>query len=158
MKIDINNNDILFKSYHNPKDGLYNIPVFKTKLQHNNYIPPKSYALMSSMYYSRAQKTPSTITNTSHSLKNKKLSYSPYHIEHVSDCDYNHIISPIIQKQQTSLKSVSLVHPSINIIIRKDRTKRDLVKFLHGACCSPAPPSWIKAIVNNHFVSWPDLT
>ena len=51
-----------------------------------------------------------------------------------------------------------ITSPSINVILCKDTTKQDLVTFLHGAMCSPVPSTWIKAINNNHFTTWPGLT
>ena len=36
--------------------------------------------------------------------------------------------------------------------------KADHVKFLHAACGSPVPTTWIQAINNGHFLSWPGLT
>ena len=47
---------------------------------------------------------------------------------------------------------------SINVIIRKDKTKVDLIQYLHAACFSPAPDTFIKAIKNNQFTTWPGLT
>ena len=44
-----------------------------------------------------------------------------------------------------------------NVIIRKNQTKTKLVDFLHAACFAPVKSTFIKAIKNNHFVSWPGL-
>ena len=33
-----------------------------------------------------------------------------------------------------------------------------LVAFMHGACFSPTKRSFLNAIRNNHFVTWPGLT
>ena len=48
--------------------------------------------------------------------------------------------------------------PSLNVIIRKSTTAKDLAIYLHAACFSPAKHTFIKAIQNNHFISWPGLT
>jgi len=37
-------------------------------------------------------------------------------------------------------------------------THADLVKYLHAACFSPVKQTWLKAIRNNQFTSWPGLT
>jgi hypothetical protein len=37
-------------------------------------------------------------------------------------------------------------------------TQTDLVTYLHAACGSPIPSTWIKAIRNGHFATWPGLT
>ena len=36
--------------------------------------------------------------------------------------------------------------PCLNIIIRKDETKRDFTRFPHGICCWPVRDTFIKAI------------
>ena len=57
-----------------------------------------------------------------------------------------------------NLKPVSIVSPSINVILRKKQTNEDLITFLHAACCSLVPTTWIKAIENGQFATWPGLT
>ena len=49
-------------------------------------------------------------------------------------------------------------HPQMNVIIRKDKAKSDLVRFLHGACFYPTKSTWLNAIRQGFFVSWPGLT
>jgi hypothetical protein len=41
-------------------------------------------------------------------------------------------------------------HDSIN--------QKDLINYLHAACFSPPKSTWITAIKNGHFTSWPGLT
>jgi hypothetical protein len=36
--------------------------------------------------------------------------------------------------------------------------QKDLINYLHAACFSPVKSTWIKAIKNGHFTSWPGLT
>ena len=36
--------------------------------------------------------------------------------------------------------------------------KRDIVKYLHRACFSPVPSTWLKAIEAGNFTTWPGLT
>ena len=45
-----------------------------------------------------------------------------------------------------------------NGIIKKETTINDLINFLHAACFSPSPSTWIEAIRRNYFLSWPGLT
>ena len=45
-----------------------------------------------------------------------------------------------------------------NGIIKKETTINDLINFLHAACFSPSPSTWIQAIKKNYFLSWPGLT
>ena len=51
----------------------------------------------------------------------------------------------------------TITSPSLNVILRKKETKKDLISFLHAACCSPTSTTWIKAIENNQFATWPGL-
>jgi hypothetical protein len=36
--------------------------------------------------------------------------------------------------------------------------QKDLINYLHAACFSPVKSTWIKAIKNGNFTSWPGLT
>ena len=45
-----------------------------------------------------------------------------------------------------------------NVILRYDQDKHDLVAFLHAACFAPVKSTFLKAINNNHFTTWPGLT
>jgi hypothetical protein len=36
--------------------------------------------------------------------------------------------------------------------------KKDLINYLHAACFSPVKSTWISAIKNGNFTSWPGLT
>ena len=47
---------------------------------------------------------------------------------------------------------------SMNVIIRKQQPAKDLVQYLHAACFSPVKSTWLKAIQNNQFITWPGLT
>lgn len=62
---------------------------------------------------------------------------------------------------QTSIKKPTQApsyQPSMNVIIRKNEPAKQLVKYLHACCFYPTIPTFIKAIKNNHFLSWPGLT
>ena len=47
---------------------------------------------------------------------------------------------------------------SMNVIIRKNTTKRDLAQYLHACAFSPCVRTFITAINKGHFLSWPGLT
>ena len=52
-------------------------------------------------------------------------------------------------------------HPSkytLNAIIRKDKTKFELIHYLHGVCWSPPVSTFRKAIKKGHFITWPGLS
>ena len=57
-----------------------------------------------------------------------------------------------------NVHNCSLPHPSINVIIRKSTTAKDLALYLHATCFSPTKDTFLKAIKNNHFIGWPGLT
>ena len=44
-----------------------------------------------------------------------------------------------------------------NVILQKKQYKVQLAQYLHATCLSPTPSTFIKAINNNHFISWQDL-
>ena len=48
--------------------------------------------------------------------------------------------------------------PSLNVIIKKSTTAKDLAIYLHASCFSPSKSTFIKAIHNNHFIGWPGLS
>jgi hypothetical protein len=52
--------------------------------------------------------------------------------------------------------SHELTHAANNVY--ELQNKKDIVQYLHQACCSPVPSTWIKAIEAGHFITWPGLT
>ena len=42
-------------------------------------------------------------------------------------------------------------------IITKDRKNTELIQYLHGFCFSPTPRTFLKAIKNGNFLTWPGL-
>jgi hypothetical protein len=40
----------------------------------------------------------------------------------------------------------------------ENSNQKDLINYLHAACFSPVKSTWITAIKNGHFTSWPVLT
>ena len=73
---------------------------------------------------------------------------------------------PIPQNQQKQIDNNQTTHAilrpnnqhSVSVIIRKKQTHAELANYLHAACFSPVPSTFIKAISNNHLTSWPGLT
>ena len=52
------------------------------------------------------------------------------------------------QQRQEDLRQhavVQLTTPKLNIVLRKDEKQADLASFLHAACFSPVPSTFIKA-------------
>ena len=69
---------------------------------------------------------------------------SGYHIEE----HFDNVINPIIFNLQQKFVPVTFGTPKTNVILRKDETKHNLVKLLHGTMCSPVKSTWLKAIKN----------
>jgi hypothetical protein len=55
-------------------------------------------------------------------------------------------------KQRFETKQVQCNHAHDN------NNHKDLINYLHAACFSPVKSTWITAIKNGHFTSWPGLT
>ena len=68
--------------------------------------------------------------------------------------DYNDYT--IMNDQQKSDRIQQRQH-TLNVIIRKDKTKSDLANFLLASCFSPVKSTLLRAIKNNHFTTWPGM-
>jgi hypothetical protein len=55
-------------------------------------------------------------------------------------------------KQRFETKQVHCNHAHDN------SSQKDLINYLHAVCFSPVKSTWITAIKNGHFTSWPGLT
>ena len=49
------------------------------------------------------------------------------------------------------------IAPSIDEVLCKRQHELDLVRYLHGSCFAPRVSTWVKAIKNGNFLSWPGL-
>ena len=47
---------------------------------------------------------------------------------------------------------------TMNVILRKDKTKMDLASYDHASLSSPVHSTLEHTIKNNHLTSWPGLT
>jgi hypothetical protein len=54
------------------------------------------------------------------------------------------------QKFETNQVQCNHAHDNSN--------QKDLINYLHAACFSPVKSTWITAIKNGNFTSWPGLT
>jgi len=45
----------------------------------------------------------------------------------------------------------------VNAVVRKSQAKTELVEYLYGCCGSPAVSTFIHAIKNGNFLSWPGI-
>jgi hypothetical protein len=48
-------------------------------------------------------------------------------------------------------------HHRANVIITKNKSKTELVQYLHACCFSPAHSTFIQAVKNGNFITWPGL-
>ena len=54
---------------------------------------------------------------------------------------------------QRAIKSKSL-----SLIIHRDKTKQELAAYLHACAFSPPKSTFLNAIANNNFITWPGLS
>ena len=71
--------------------------------------------------------------------------------------DYMDINKQMKEDRANMIKKHGLVkyfqNPKINVILRHDKTKRDLIRYLHSALFSPVKSTLIKAINNNQLIT-----
>ena len=137
------------KGKRNQRDGLYDIPLTKNFISENDVEPaPKGVTLSSKI-------------NSIQSISNMKthISNTPYlqrAVNTLKMTKFNNIINPIINKNLKTIIPIAITE-KLNVILRKTKTKKDFVDFLHGAMFSPVPSTWIKGIENNQFSTWSGL-
>jgi hypothetical protein len=146
------------------------IPARKSRLQQNTCILP---SLHPSIYPSRVPVSPPP------KIKNFKQPKPPYYpnyremnalvdlnmchtaVDHQLRLDRKRAIPPNYTNPFQALNNLIddnlMSLPSLNIIIKKEETRKDLAKFLHGSCGWPVRDTFIKAIKKNHFTTWPGL-
>jgi hypothetical protein len=151
---------IILTGHRNHKDGLYDIPIQKTRLQEDHYVrPPRHAAIYRRTQFLNTKKGISTINKRTSS---HHLTTFPPDLKTLRELVMHNALDQYIKhvlKQDKKFQRVEKIkqHTSISVIIRKDETKHDLVKYLHAACFAPVQSTWIRAIKNNHFSTWPGL-
>ena len=73
----------------------------------------------------------------------------------VNECNY---LCDIQQKIDTRQYSMVRINPSMNVILRKDKTEMDLAAYHHASLFSPVHSTLEAAINNNQLTSWPGIT
>jgi hypothetical protein len=43
-------------------------------------------------------------------------------------------------------------------IVHEQKSIQDTITYLHACCSSPVQDTWLKAIINGHFATWPSIT
>ena len=64
---------------------------------------------------------------------------------------------PLPQAPPKSSPPTSNKH-SLNVIINKSTSKKDIAQYLHACAFSPCTRTFLTAIRKGHFLSWPGLT
>ena len=142
----------------NPRDGLWDIPIplphphpTPTKTLNNNFtaLPTNKGGLYNV-----------TVNCKKPPMKRVKWKEPPAP-DNVTDeflsemnalIDDNRDFYEIAQQCKRDRKEV------INVIIQKDKTKKELAQYLHASLFSPTLSTLVKAINNNHLTTWPGLT
>ena len=78
-----------------------------------------------------------------------------YLVEH-NICNY--LVDCELKEDNLQSQASSRLNEHLNVILRKNEAHCHLANFLHRACFSPVISTFIKAINNNHFTTWPELT
>ena len=102
------------------------------------------------------------------------LNHLPRKVEKAHDTQiFKHINLPIDEnifdvriKEFTDADKSCTIDPNrstpkqhtVNIIVRKDKLKSDLTNFYHASMFSPVRSTLLKAIENNHLITFPGLT
>ena len=142
------NNKIVVTGIRNHQDGLWDIPVWKEKLQDNHFVAPKAHGGMYAMKVNRRRWIPPP-----------KPPDSP--VKTTSSNKWMHDFDELIEdnKWDTSIKYQMREdrRECLNVIIQKDKTKKELAQYLHASLFSPTMHTLVQAIKRNHLTSWPGL-
>ena len=133
---------IILKGKRNYNDGLYDIPIYKSSITPNNYVMPKIHSI--------SQLTTGLTPHESTTPKQLKKHYrkkNPYDAATISDKCMKSLLTATRHRDQ-----------KVNVILRKQQKSSDLAEFLHGCACGPVSSTFVTAIQNKHFVTWPGLT
>ena len=156
------NNQVIMVGTRNKEDNLYDIPVGKISLQRDNFLPSKTHP---ALYIQPNKKITenSIIPNARIIMKHgrKKLNKELKNMARLAE--HNALDQAIGEYKNMDDRQEKIVtklkeKQSLNVIIRKKQTKIDLVRYLHACCFSPVISTWLKAIENKHFTTWPGLT
>ena len=149
--------EIILQGFRNKTDGLWDIPVAKTSLQSDHFKLPQSH---SALYLSSTNAvTPSPIAHIVRKPKEKDTYIHTYAaLNDLIDINETNMLVDNQLRQDEKTLQVAKINPSVNVILRKKQPQLDLITFFHGACFAPVISTWIKAIKNGHFATWPGLT
>jgi hypothetical protein len=61
--------------------------------------------------------------------------------------------APLVNRTSAQAAPVHYVHN-----LYEQKSIKDTITYLHTCCFSPVQDTWIKAIQNGHFATWPSAT
>ena len=151
------NRKVIITGTRNSHDGLWDIPM-STKIQNNCTAPPSHSSLY--CHPQRTSKPPKPLSTQRGNNPHRKIVNAKYNVNTTRMPHLNSVLQHQIQRDAKAFKAVNITpkNHKLNVIMRKQTTHKELVQYLHAACQSPVKSTWIKAIQNNNFVSWPGLT
>ena len=153
--------NVLLEGLRNKRDGCWDIPIQKTQLHDNHFAMPDIY---SDIYNKRVQNfLPKKVTSQNIRSKNTGQCNLPAFLQNMNELvdiqETNYLVNTQLKQDRKDLfEKICINNPCINVIVRKTGLKSELAQFLHGACFSPVVSTFVKAIKNNHFTTWPGLS
>jgi hypothetical protein len=63
-----------------------------------------------------------------------------------------------LQPKPSPIPTGTQTAPHLGFHAHQTSTKSDLLQYLHAACYSPVTSTWLQAIRNNNFITWPGVT
>ena len=147
---------LIMRGYRNKSDGLWDIPI-KSTIHLDNVVHPKPKG---NIYKTNTKQYPippflstlsaSILSNITKLPKKRNNNINSFLSALNPIIDDNHFDNIISETTKNEYKA--------NVILRKRQPKVTLAKYLHATCLSPVQSTFIKAIKNNQFISWPGLT
>ena len=163
----VKNKKIILTGHRNRHDDLWDIPITKTTLSHNNYLAPQTH---SSLHLKQNRPTGKNLASAPSqkitkangtTCTRRRLSRAVRSVNDITIRECTHHITRQLHNDTHNMTSaLTQLHKQhkMGIIIRKKQTHHDLIRYLHAACFAPVPSTWKRAIKNNNFVTWPGLT
>ena len=124
VNISYDQKDILINENRNKNESSYDISIRnKTIIQPENCIPPTIIGNLPKTYITNKISTvqQQKLLHTTRSLPKK---YSSYHVNHIIKSKFDEILDPIINRNKQDFQTISIIFPSLNVIIRRMNLKK----------------------------------
>ena len=142
----IKNNKVIVKGYRNKHDGLWDIPIHKKHVTTKCCISPPIHPSLHTKRTEHDSKIPSTKPFKPKKARFTKLVTNT--VEGIWEDEINH---------QLKYNALHKNDHKLNVILRKKQTHVELASYLHAACFSPVPSTFIKAIKKDTSKAGPVL-